>query len=68
VSNPASARVRSEYSNQVELEDRVLKWTGVLDFSSDAENFYYDYTRILERNGEVIREKNWNEVIPRDFN
>ncbi|HMB60475.1 MAG TPA: CocE/NonD family hydrolase [Xanthomonadales bacterium] len=68
VSNPASARVRSEYSNQVELKDRVLKWTGVLEFSSDAENFYYDYTRILERNGEVIRKKSWNEVIPRDFN
>ncbi len=68
VNDPSRASVNSEYSTEVRLEDRLLKWTGLLEFSSDAENFHYRYTRRLEENGEVLREKHWNEVIPRDFN
>jgi hypothetical protein len=68
VSNPADASVKSEYSNEVTVGGRVLKWTGLMEFSSDAENFYYRYTRVLQENGETIREKHWEEAIPRDFN
>ncbi|HLF30842.1 MAG TPA: CocE/NonD family hydrolase [Xanthomonadales bacterium] len=68
VANPGQAGVKSEYSNQVEVNGRVLKWTGLLEFSSDVENFYYRYTRRLQQDGETIREKHWEEVIPRDFN
>jgi hypothetical protein len=68
VNHPARASVRSEYSNSVEVEGRVLKWTGLMEFRSDETNFYYRYTRLLQQDGETIREKHWDEVIPRDFN
>ena len=68
VVDPAQAGVNSEYSNEVVLDGRVLKWTGLFEFTSDTGFFYYRYTRRLEQDGEIIREKHWEETIPRDFN
>jgi hypothetical protein len=62
---PANSSVRSTYTISVEQEGRILKWTGILDFSSDEKTFFYQYKRVLEKNGEVIREKEWVEDIPR---
>ena len=62
---PANASVQSTYQVSVELENRVLKWTGILDFTSDEKTFFYRYKRILEENGHVIKEKEWAEDIPR---
>jgi hypothetical protein len=63
--NPANASVQSTYVISVELENRTLKWTGILDFTSDEKTFFYRYKRILEENGKVIKEKEWEEDIPR---
>ncbi len=52
---------------EVALKDRVLVWRADLSFTSDPENFYYHYTRRLEENGELVREKTWTDTIPRDF-
>ncbi|MSQ97677.1 MAG: CocE/NonD family hydrolase [Xanthomonadales bacterium] len=68
VVDPAHAGVNSEYSNEVVLDGRVLKWTGLFEFTSDTGFFYYRYTRRLEQDGKTIREKHWEEAIPRDFN
>ena len=62
---PANSSVQSTYTISVELKDRILKWTGILDFSSDEKTFFYKYKRILEKNGKVIKEKEWVEDIPR---
>ncbi len=62
---PANSSVRSTYTISVEQEGRILKWTGILDFSSDEKTFFYQYKRVLEKNGKVIREKEWIEDIPR---
>ena len=43
----------------------TLKWNGILDFTRDEKTFFYRYKRILEENGNVIREKKWAEDIPR---
>ena len=64
---PAKAALRGTHGVEVTLDDRVLRWEGELTFSSDRENFYYDYTRRLFEDGELLREKNWTETIPRDF-
>ncbi len=64
---PAKASLAGTHSVEVALADRVLRWEGGLTFSSDRENFYYDYTRRLFENGELLREKNWTDTIPRDF-
>ena len=62
---PANSSVQSTYTISVEQKDRILKWTGILDFSSDEKTFFYKYKRILEKNGKVIKEKEWVEDIPR---
>jgi len=62
---PANASVKSNYVMTIEQEDRVLKWSSILDFTSDEKMFFYSYRRILEENGKVVREKEWEEDIPR---
>ncbi|MDH4109113.1 MAG: CocE/NonD family hydrolase [Gammaproteobacteria bacterium] len=64
---PANTSVKGTHVMQVQLEDRILTWEAELDFSSDAKNFYYRYFRRLSKDGEIVREKRWNEIIPRDF-
>jgi len=65
--HPEAASVTSDMQRIVEVGDRHLLWQGVLDFHSDHENFYYTYTRRLFEQGQQIREKTWQEIIPRDF-
>ena len=60
----ASVRGDSEYIQAV--HDHVLTWRGRLDVSSNAQTFFYKYTRTLMRDGAIIRSKTWEEPIPRD--
>ena len=59
--------MRMEYSRTILVGDRELLFEAVLDFHTDVENFYYVYTRRLFENGELLREKTWDETIPREF-
>ncbi len=65
--DPAKTSMRGTHRIDVQLEGRLLAWTGKLDFVSDRDNFYYTYTRELSVNGEPVRTKTWEETIPRDF-
>ena len=64
--HPEATSVRGTYRMTVELEDRTLTWESEMSFRSDLENFYYEYTRRLLEDGKLIREKNWDDTIPRD--
>jgi uncharacterized protein len=64
---PEKASVRGEYATEVKLPGRVLRWESVVVFSSDRQNFHYSGTRKLFENGKLVREKNWEKAIPRDF-
>ncbi len=64
--HPDTPLVSSEYETTVRLVDRLLTWQGLFSFKSDQENFYYHYTRRLLKDGELVREKTWDEVIERD--
>jgi putative CocE/NonD family hydrolase len=64
--HPEATAVRGEYSTTVELEDRTLRWESRMSFHSDAENFYYSYIRRLLQDGALVREKAWEDTIPRD--
>jgi hypothetical protein len=64
--HPEATSVRGEYRTTVELEDRTLSWESRMSFRSDLENFYYSYVRRLLRDGELVREKAWEDTIPRD--
>ncbi len=64
---PADAKVTGTHRMEVELPGRKLVWDAELSFRSDIANFFYTYRRRLTENGAVLREKVWNETIPRDF-
>jgi predicted acyl esterase len=64
LSQPPTAHGEGE--TIVELPERVLVWRDVLDLSSDKAHFYYHFTRLLLENGKKVREKTWDENIPRD--
>jgi len=44
----------------------VLVWRGRLNLSSDTKNFYYKYTRELLKDGQVVKQKAWEETVERD--
>jgi putative CocE/NonD family hydrolase len=64
--HPDLARVQGDSEYIQTVKDHVLTWRGRLDISSDAQTFFYKYTRTLLRDGAVIRAKTWEEPIPRD--
>jgi uncharacterized protein len=65
-SKPETSKVHGEGSTTVELPNRALVWSVVLDVRSDAKNFYYHFERHLTENGKEIRAKTWDHTIPRD--
>jgi hypothetical protein len=65
--DPAKTSVRGEYTTEVKLADRTLLWECVVSFRSDRENFYYSSVRRLKKDGALLREKSWEQTIPRDF-
>ncbi len=64
--HPELARVRGDSQYIQSAKDHVLTWRGRLDVSSNADTFFYKYTRTLLRDDAVIRTKTWEEPIPRD--
>ena len=64
--HPDIARVQGDSEYIQALKDHVLTWRGRLDVSSDAQTFFYKYTRTLLRDGVIIQTKTWEEPIPRD--
>lgn len=64
--HPETVSVRGEYGTTVKLKDRTLRFESVVVWKSDRENFYYNGTRRLLENGALVREKNWEQAIPRD--
>jgi hypothetical protein len=64
--HPESSSVQGEAQIAIALKEHTLTWQGHLTLSSDLRNFYYKYTRQLFKDGQPVREKTWEEVIPRD--
>jgi hypothetical protein len=64
--HPESAVYRGDNDFRVQLKDRELIWHNEWDLHSDTATFYYMFKRQLTENGRMIREKEWNETIPRD--
>ncbi len=64
--HPEASSVRGETEIVMTLKDSVLTWQGHLTLTSDATNFYYKYTRDLLQDGQPLKQKTWEETIPRD--
>jgi len=65
--HPEAASMTGDYSTTVTLPDRTLRFEARAVFRSDAKNFYLTYTRRLFKDGVLLREKTWDEPIPREF-
>jgi len=65
--HPEETSMVGRHKISVELKDRFLVWEADLTFRSDRDHFYYTYTRRLSENGNLVREKTWQDTIPRDF-
>jgi len=65
--HPEHTSLTGTHEMIVTLPERVLNWEAELEFTSDLDNFYYHYVRRLHENGKLVREKEWRETIPRDF-
>ena len=65
--HPETTSVRGTYRSTVELPDRTLVWECDIHFRSDRTNFYYTGTRRLRQDGKLVREKTWDDTIPRDY-
>lgn len=64
--HPEVSAVRGEAEIGMALKDRTLSWRGHLTLTSDAKNFYYKYVRELYQDGKVVKQKTWEETVPRD--
>ena len=64
--HPEAASVRGEYRIELKLLDRTLTFDSQVLFRSDLRSFHYKGTRRLLKDGALVREKTWEETIPRD--
>jgi uncharacterized protein len=64
--HPETSSVQAEAEIALVLKQQTLTWRGHLTLTSDAQNFYYKYTRELLKDGQQIKTKTWQETIPRD--
>ena len=64
--HPETSAVHGEAESIFSLKGRELRWRGHLSVTTDQENFYYKYTRELLKDGQMVKQKAWQETIPRD--
>lgn len=64
--HPEIASYRGEGETSVQLQNRKVVWRSHFYLHSDLTNFYFEFKRELFENGKLIREKSWNETVPRD--
>jgi uncharacterized protein len=64
--HPEATSVRGEYKTTVSLKNRTLIWKSQVQMRSDREKLYFSSMRRLLQDGVLVREKRWNDTIPRD--
>jgi predicted acyl esterase len=64
--HPEATSVRGEYAITVTLPDRTLTWQSEVELRSDLQSFHYLSRRRLLKDGALVREKTWQDTIPRD--
>ena len=64
--HPDVSSVKGEAKSIFELRGLTLVWQGHLSLTTDRKNFYYKYTREVMQDGKMVKQKTWEETIPRD--
>jgi hypothetical protein len=66
-SDPASSRFLGEDSDRIELPGRSIDVLTSVEIRSDAGNFHVTFARRILENGRLLRERKWQETVPRAF-
>ena len=66
-SNPADTRFIGTSEGKVTMKDRSVMHRTTTDMQSSVKNFHVVITRRIYENDTLVREKVFDEVIPRDF-
>jgi hypothetical protein len=65
---PAESRFAGEAKTTIDLKDRKLELRSAFDVRSDEKNFHVKIIRHLFKDDDLLRKREWNETIPREFN
>ncbi|MBW2552004.1 MAG: CocE/NonD family hydrolase [Deltaproteobacteria bacterium] len=65
---PAESRFYGEVKSTIDLKDRQLELRSTIEVRSDEKNFYVRIIRYLFKDDDLLRQREWNETIPRMFN
>ena len=65
--DPAHARFTGHAFLKQTWQGQQVEWRGTTEIASDATTFNYRHIRQLLRDGKVVREREWKERVPRDF-
>jgi hypothetical protein len=65
--NPALSTYHGERGRWIEIEGRIVDLRSNVDILSDETNFTIVYRRQLFENGKLVRQREWEETIKRDF-
>jgi hypothetical protein len=65
--NPANSNYRGERGKLIEIENRVIDLHSTIDIHSDEINFYVVFLRQIFENGKLLRQREWRETMPRDY-
>lgn len=64
---PAQSGFLGETERTIKLKDRTITLKTLVSIESDETNFRIVFTRRLWENSKFIKEKQWQETIPRQF-
>ena len=65
--DPANASFKGTAFYRQQWNGQPVEWRGSTELRSDATTFHFRHVRELMRNGEVVRRREWNERVARDF-
>lgn len=64
---PANARYEGQRRNVFTIAGREIDLSTKAVITSDADYFHVTFTKTLQQNGKLVRERTWAESIPRRF-
>jgi hypothetical protein len=65
--DPSQSRFLGTSERKVKLSKRIVSLSVRIDMQSTRTDFHIILSRKLYENGKLVKEKVWDEVIPRDF-
>ncbi len=65
--DPADASFRGDETHRILTPGRLLELRSTLEVRSDAQMFYVVFTRRVLENDRLVRERQWAEDVPRNF-